>query len=61
MHDPEKPLNVDFVSLAIKYPDFGDIYASSEGRIDFQDPVHLKYLSPVSNSLSYPLTFDIDN
>jgi len=42
MNDAERPLNVDFVSLAIKYPDFGNIYTSSEGHIDFQNPDLLK-------------------
>lgn len=38
-----RSLNTDFVSLAVKDPDFAEIYSKSpDDVIDFQNPAHLK-------------------
>lgn len=51
----EKLLNVDFVSLAIKDPDFEQIYSSCEGRVDFHNPIHLQYGFDILISLNVSL------
>lgn len=37
-----EPLQVDFLTLAVKDPEFGAMYERNEGFIDFKDPEALK-------------------